>query len=269
MSSSANLDSAAATYQQLDGAWNSKDLDTVGRLLPQMKLLLLGLSFLPANAGDGETDTRELILARNTLEIGALWSIEKRDIPSFQRYMAQLKCYYFDFGSLLPQSAYQYQILGLNLLSLLADNRLAEFHTEIERLPTDQLGNIYIKHSIALEQFLMEGSFHKVFLSKGNVPASNYNFFIDILINTIRKEIASCIESAYSQISVVEATKMLLVESAEELTDLACHRAWLKDPSGECFVFAREELKEELHFVKNTMLICQSLGYARDLERIV
>lgn len=263
------MDSAAVVYQELDAAWNSKDLEAVELLLPKMKLLLLGLSFLPTKASGSEVDTRELILARNTLEIGALWSIEKRDIPSFQRFMAQLKCYYFDFGSLLPESAYKYQILGLNLLSLLAQNRLAEFHTEIEHLPTEQLTNIYIKHPIALEQFLMEGSFHKVFLSKGNVPANNYNFFIDILINTIRDEIASCVESAYSQISAVEATRMLLVETEEDLASFVSARGWQKDASGSSFVFAQEELKEELHFVKNATLICQSLGYARELERIV
>lgn len=33
----------------------------------------------------------------DVLEIGALWSILKKDIPSFERYMAQLKCYYFDY----------------------------------------------------------------------------------------------------------------------------------------------------------------------------
>ena len=30
---------------------------------------------------------------------------------------------------ILEESAYMYQLLGLNLLSLLAQNRLAEFHT--------------------------------------------------------------------------------------------------------------------------------------------
>jgi 26S proteasome regulatory subunit N12 len=31
------------------------------------------------------------------LEIGAQWSIAVKDIPSFERYMAQLKCYYLDY----------------------------------------------------------------------------------------------------------------------------------------------------------------------------
>ena len=54
---------------------------------------------------------------------------------------------------------------------------------------------------------LMEGSFHKVLLLKGNVPAQNYNFFMDILIVTIRNEIASCVEKAYTRISTPEAVQ--------------------------------------------------------------
>lgn len=35
-------------------------------------------------------------------------------------------------------------------------------------------------------QYLMEGSYNKVFLAKGNIPAASYTFFIDILLDTIR-----------------------------------------------------------------------------------
>lgn len=35
-------------------------------------------------------------------------------------------------------------------------------------------------------QYLMEGSYNKVFLAKGNIPAESYTFFIDILLDTIR-----------------------------------------------------------------------------------
>lgn len=37
------------------------------------------------------------LLTGDILEIGAQWSILCKDIPSFERYMAQLKCYYFDY----------------------------------------------------------------------------------------------------------------------------------------------------------------------------
>ncbi len=266
--SGGSIDSAAAVYKQLSAAWDNKDLEAVGKLLPQMKILLLNLSFLPTG-GAQDVDVRELVLARNTLEIGALWSIEKQDIPSFHRYVAQLKCYYFDYGATLDESPYMYQVLGLNLLSLLAQNRLAEFHTELELLPVDKLKDVYIKYPISLEQFLMEGSFHKVFLSKGNVPAENYRYFIDILIGTMRDEIASCAEKAYTKVSVAEAAKVLMFDSFEELHAYVTARGWQQNESGEFFIFGLEEKKEELHFVRNSVLVCQSLGYARELEKIV
>jgi 26S proteasome regulatory subunit N12 len=36
----------------------------------------------------------ELILGRDVLEIGVEWSVANKNIPSFERYMSQLKCYY-------------------------------------------------------------------------------------------------------------------------------------------------------------------------------
>ena len=72
--------------------------------------------------------------------------------------------------------------------------RLAEFHTELELLPVNEIqSNIYLKHPVSMEQYLMEGSYNKVFLAKGNVPAESYIFFVDILLKTIRLDIAeSC-----------------------------------------------------------------------------
>ncbi len=200
--SSKNLEETLSVYEQLESAWRRGDISTVGKLLPKMKVLLLSISFLPVGKGSA-IDPKELILARNTLEIGALWSIEDKNIPSFHRYVSQLRCYYYDYNEQLPDSSYKYHILGLTLLSLLAENRLAEFHTEMELLSTEEHKNIYIKHPISLEQFVIEGSYHKLFLSKGNVPAKNYNFFIDILIDTVRLEIASCAEKAYAQVSEI------------------------------------------------------------------
>ena len=36
-------------------------------------------------------------VAGDVLEIGAQWAIAKKDVGAFERYMAQLKCYYFDY----------------------------------------------------------------------------------------------------------------------------------------------------------------------------
>lgn len=46
-----------------------------------------------------------------------------------------------------------HQLLGLNLLFLLSQNRLSEFHTELERLSARNIQtNVYITHPVSLEQ---------------------------------------------------------------------------------------------------------------------
>ncbi|TKS80723.1 26S proteasome non-ATPase regulatory subunit 8 [Collichthys lucidus] len=156
------LKETAGLYETLKVEWNKKNpnLSKCGELLSKLKVSLLELNFLPTS-GSALTK-QQLILARDVLEIGALWSILKKDIPSFERYMAQLKCYYFDYKEELPEAAYMHQLLGLNLLFLLSQNRVSEFHTELERLSArDIQTNVYIRHPVSLEQYLMEGSYNK------------------------------------------------------------------------------------------------------------
>lgn len=52
--------------------------------------------------------------------------------------------------------------------------------------------NVNVKLFLFL-QYLMEGSYNKVFLAKGNIPAESYTFFIDILLDTIRYVLLTCI----------------------------------------------------------------------------
>jgi 26S proteasome regulatory subunit N12 len=68
------------------------------------------------------------------LETGATWSVKVKDTKSFERYMTQLKTYYFDLSSQLKESVYMKELMGLYLLYLLSENRIGEFHTELERL---------------------------------------------------------------------------------------------------------------------------------------
>ena len=90
------VNDANSHYQMLVKEWTMKspDLKKCGILLDKLKVLLTSLEFLPTNQS---VTPKELILSRDVLEIGALYSIKVKDIPSFERYLAQLKCYYFDY----------------------------------------------------------------------------------------------------------------------------------------------------------------------------
>ncbi|KAJ8667630.1 hypothetical protein QAD02_009293 [Eretmocerus hayati] len=264
----AALKDVAAKTQVLKQEWTKTpcNLQKCGELLNQLKIGLTQISFLPTN--DTASD-KELLIARDILEIGVQWSIASQDIPSFERYMAQLKCYYFDYESSLPESAYKYQLLGLNLLFLLSQNRVAEFHTELELLPADCIqSNIYIRHPLSLEQYLMEGSYNKIFLAKGNVPAASYNFFIDILLNTVRNEIGACMESAFDKISVKEAARMLNLSSEKETIQFCTTRKWSQSKDG-YFYFGTTNEKKIEEPIPSADLVTLAIDYARELEMIV
>lgn len=69
----------------------------------------------------------------------------------------------------IGESNNKYKLLGLNLLFLLSQNRVSEFHTELELLPQEIIHqNEFIRQPLALEQYLMEGSYNKIFGAKVN-----------------------------------------------------------------------------------------------------
>lgn len=257
-------------YKLLTNEWNKKpqNLQTCNDLLSRLKIELSNMNFIPSL--QAKVNEKELHLARDVLEIGAQCAISSGDVSAFERYITQLKTFYFDFQNFLTESPYKYQLIGLNLLCLLAKNRLAEFHTELELLnPKLIQTNIYIRHPVSLEQYLMEGSYNKVFLSKGNVPSPSYNFFMDILLRTIREEIASCIESAYKRMLFTETGNMLYFKKQEDLIAFAKERSW-NLAADNYFYFKHEStIEHEATSIPANDLVTQMIDYAKELEIIV
>jgi 26S proteasome regulatory subunit N12 len=96
-------------------------------------------------------------------------------------------------SSALPPSKREFPLRGLNLIRLLTQNRIADFHTTLESLPlaADAIAdNPYISHPVNLERWLMEGSYSKVWSARGEAPTEEYKYFVDSLMGTIRFVIA-------------------------------------------------------------------------------
>lgn len=273
---SSSREEVTKLHKQLIDQWGKGNLSNVGKQLSHLKLAILNISFLPTSSQSATTNPAiwktDLMMARDFLEIGSLYSVAAKDIPSFERYVSQLKCYYFDYQKYLPESTLKYQILGLNLLCLLSQNRVADFHTELELLPAQVIAsNVHIVHPVSLEQYLMEGRYNKVFYSKGNVPAESYTFFIDILLNTIRVEIASCMEAAYNQLSIEEAKRILFFKSAKEIEDFVVSQGkkWRVQGNQIIFSLPTDSKSKEPEQLPSKQLITQVVSYARELEMIV
>ncbi|KAJ3803048.1 proteasome 26S subunit [Lentinula aff. detonsa] len=274
-------------YNDLKRSFEAKpfDLKKCGSLLAKLKIGLIETGLL---IPQGEHNIDDLVVARDILEIGAIWSIRTRDVPSFDRYFSQLQTFYTDYrywyhclytketsliadcSSVLQPSKNEYPIRGLNLIRLLTQNRIADFHTTLESLPipADAIAdNQYISHPVNLEQWLMEGSYSKVWNARERAPVEEYKFFVDSLMGTIRNEIASCEEAAYESLPLKDALTLLFFNNQSELLTFAQQRGWQVDLSRSLIIFATKG--EEQAEIPKQKLISSSLAYARELEQIV
>lgn len=147
----------------------------------------------------------------------------------------------------------------------------------------------YLRLPIQLEQWLMEGAYNKVrgFLcdtqiphvqywtphiqvlaAKGEAPDPLYLHFLDLLSNTVRDEIASCSERAYTGMDVESARKLLMFGSKGETEAYCQQHGW--DVAGGRITFQSSmEIATGVEQLSSMQLINNSLTYAKELERIV
>ncbi|XP_040869834.1 uncharacterized protein [Glycine max] len=188
--------------------------------------------------------------------------VKNEDQDAFERDFFQLKPYYTDACNRLPPSPQEYPILGLNLLRLLVQNRIAEFHTELELLSSAALENPCIKHVVELEQSFMEGAYKRALSARQTVPHDTYVYFMDLLAETVRDEIAGCSEKAYDYLSIKDAKQMFLFSSDQELLEYIKeeHPEW-EIKNGSVF-FQKAKESAPCKEIPSLQLINQTLSYA-------
>lgn len=212
--------------------------------------------------------SRDIVLARDVYELGTLLSIRQEDDALFERHVAQCKTYYLDYAGIIENSARQNLIMALNLMRLLAQNRIAEFHTELELIPVEVRSDPYVRYVLGLEQFLMEGSYAKIASAGLEPPDPSFAFFTSVLMGTVRDEIASCSEKAYKQITIPVARNILSLSSDGDVLAIAEDRNWIIRDGMIHF----DEIKVQapsMEQVPSMELIKRTLHYAKELEQIV
>ena len=212
---------------------------------------------------------KELTLARELMEYAVLFSVSQRDEAAAERNYNQLRPYYQDCAKILPPSPRERLIVGLNLLRLLVQNRIAEFHTELELVPAEAQADPQVQFSVALESHLREGAYGKILAARASVPTPDYAHLMDMLAETVRDEIAACAEKAYATLSRAAAAKLVGVSTEAEMTSLAEARGWRLDATGGAYVFREEAAAPSAKDIPSMELINQTLLYAKELERIV
>ncbi|KAJ5623250.1 hypothetical protein N7490_011855 [Penicillium lividum] len=272
---------------ELQNALERKQLDAANELLSKAKrALLIQNALIPTPS----TPTQLVVVARQVLELGALASIRQTDAQTFTRYYQQLQPFY-DLerhvdGPEQPSSQVDFstsqrsKITGLYLLLLLSSGDSANFHTVLEGLVEEASlkgGRIeddtYIKYPVELERNLMEGSYDKVWreTTSERVPDEDFGLFSNVLIGTIRSEIADCSEKAYPSLPISNAKNLLFLESEGAVIEFAQQRGWILRDGRIYFPVEPEAAtrSEKDILVASGTVIENTLGYARELETIV
>ncbi|OAL51940.1 hypothetical protein IQ07DRAFT_564484 [Pyrenochaeta sp. DS3sAY3a] len=262
--------------QQLRQTLQSHNYQQSTSLLSKAKIALLNLNALIPQE---KTPRKHLQAARETLELGAIISIRLKDTVSFTRYFQQLQPFYSLDESTLPKDGSNAsKVTGLYLLLLLSEGDYAGFHTLLEtlevgaaqagiRLEEDQC----IQYPIRLEQALMEGSYDRVWgeTKREKVPSEEFGLFAEILIGTIRKEIASCSERAYPSIPISDAKSLLFLDSEGSVVNFAKESGWVVKDGRIYFPQQEDDYQSKDILVTSGQVIENALGYARELETIV
>ncbi|BCS03310.1 proteasome regulatory particle lid subunit rpnL [Aspergillus luchuensis] len=268
---------------ELHSALGRQQFEAVNDLLSRGKrALLLQNVLIPTPSAPAELVAQ----AREVLELGAIASIRQTDAPTFTRYYQQLQPFYdlerdsTNAGHVDIRNSQRSKITGLYLLLLLSMGDSTSFHTVLEGLVEEASlkgksveDDPFIKYPVELERNLMEGSYDKVWRETNSerVPSEDFALFSNVLVGTIRSEIADCSEKAYPSLPISNAKNLLFLESEGAVIEFAQQRGWvLRD--GRIFFPVEPEAaarSEKDILVASGTIIENAIGYARELETIV
>jgi len=259
---------AKALLNDLSGQVEANDIESGKITLTKLKIWMLEIP-------SGQAAPLESItLAANSLELGVLLSVADDDLDAFARNMSQLKPYYAALSSSNADAATtntkrKCHVLGLNLIHLLVDNRLSEFHAELELLSEADASTPFVSFPITLERQLMVGSYDEVLNAGSNVPDPSYSFFMENLLETVRDSIADCVEVSYKSMKLADAVTMMKFDSTAELQEYVQEKRedWIVE--GGMLTFQPPPMGSKAVDIPSMKLMAQTLSYATELERIV
>jgi len=257
-----SLADGAKLFADLEAQFAAKSFADATQTVTNLKLLLLTLQ----SASDAGEDA--MLLGQRTLEVAVLLCVHASDTAGFQRNMSQLKAYYSS-PALAARSEKRQMILGLHLLFLIVENRLAEFHSELELMAPADRTSREVAFSVSLEQYLMVGTYNNVLAAKEQMPApEHFGHLMGPLLDTVRDTIAECAESAYDSLALDAAREMMMFDDDAALRAFlaSAHPDWNIENGRIVF---KNRAQPKSNQIPSLRLIGENLTYATELERII
>jgi 26S proteasome regulatory subunit N12 len=259
-----SLENATNLLSELKAKFGAGDVVGGKEILSKLKIEMLDFPH-------GSSDAMQISI--ESLEIGILMMVEDGDLDSFARNVAQIKPLYAmikgSYSTTIQESPRKCHILGLNLMNLLVDNRLSEFHAELELLTEDESRNSFVTFPINLERQLMVGIYDEVL--NVTVPDPSYRFFVDNLLQTVRDSIADCVEVSYKNMKISDAMTMMKFSTQQELLEYVeeSRDDWIVEESTNTLCFQPPPTGSKAGDIPSMKMINQTLSYATEMERIV
>ena len=142
----------------------------------QINNLKLHFAMSPPNS------QQEVATIIEMLEISAMLSLRNRDLIGFEREAAQAKAYYSADGTVTERASI---VLGLYLLHLLTQDRIGDFHTELELIPHKLHSSPSVAYAVSAERAMMEGNYSKA-LNSSNLPVPEFAVFVGPLSDALK-----------------------------------------------------------------------------------
>lgn len=207
---------------------------------------------------------------QDILEMACFWAAHSRDGVSFERYFNQLSSViYFAVGQHFKDITgnRKWTLIGLQLLNLLITGRVSDFYILVEHLPEDcLLVNPFIQFPLKLEQFLIEGTYHRILSARSDVPAPEYAWFIDGLSESIRNDILLCTEASMSSLSSQRLASLFLANGKTDLNAIINERGWSLAANDVVHFNKRNE--KDVTFAPNVQ-VSRVLEYSRHIEQMI
>ena len=218
----------------------------------------------PYNGAATKEAQQERKFIAQMLTSAVLLAAKTQEDDLFKTSVQQLRALYNDYPDCSTTET-KCQVMGLNLLRLLADDQLASFHCELELLSAEELCSAPVAFATTLAQSLSEGSYHRVVSAQA--PSAPFAAFMPKLNEAVRVDIANCSEKAYESLSVKDAQSLLFFNTESELSNFieSTEREWEMRDGRVWFAASGSQQVR----VPSKQLIHSSLSYANELERIV
>jgi 26S proteasome regulatory subunit N12 len=234
--------------------------------LENIKQELILLNTLPTTS-EQIPNIIEINLALKIFEAEMEYYLEKDDEEGFEKSYLSSK-HYYQYSTDINKKLYY---KGLFLLYLISNNRITEYHFELEYLNLIELMNNDISFVIEVEHSISEGNFNKLLYLHQTNTNRNYIFYLKKLSSSLKFQIAKSAEKSYSSLTLKEVLSLLMINNEKELESFInlnkrkSNINWIIQDGKVFFIENNIEKKT----VPSERILNKSVDLAIEIERII